>query len=234
MLSAYPIAVRETTLDYANILQAMEGGNVEVDISRLNDSVYVNSFLTKLANNMMSTNTITQEYLDYLNQLDGDHYYAKQLLYGGDIGNNLFQNVSFSVETPEEGDIEPNYEYMMSLSSLLSMYQGQLENSESANEYQSFSRMFGTVESVTYEMPNNRDYILSQYDIVAGEYPEATSENEFVLVLNNDGGMTDLVMAQLGLLSMDEVVALFEKDMLAVALGFSTKEQPHETSNTSK
>ena len=213
MLSAYPIAVRETTLDYANILQAMEGGNVEVDISRLNDSVYVNSFLTKLANNMMSTNTITQEYIDYVNQIDGEHYYAKQFLYGGDIGNNLFQNVSFSVETPEEGDIEPNYEYMMSLSSLLSMYQGQLENSESASEYQSFSRMFGTVESVTYEMPNNRDYILSQYDIVAGEYPEATSENEFVLVLNNDGGMTDLVMAQLGLLSMEEVLELFQKDL---------------------
>ena len=212
MLSAYPIAVRETTLDYANILQAMEGGNVEVDISRLNDSVYVNSFLTKLANNMMSTNTITQEYIDYVNQIDGEHYYAKQFLYGGDIGNNLFQNVSFSVETPEEGDEEPTMEYSMSLSSLLSMYQGQLDNSESAAPYQSFSTMFGTVESVTYEMPDNRDYILSQYDVVAGEYPDSSSADEFVLVLNSDGGMTDLVMAQLGLLSMEEVVDLFQKD----------------------
>ena len=213
MLSAYPISVRETTLDYANILQAMEGGNVEVDLSKLNDSVYVNSFLTKLANNMMSTNTITQEYIDHVNAIDAEHYYAKQFLYGGDLGNNLFQSVSFSVETPEEGDIEPKYEYVMSLSSLLSMYQGQLENSESASEYQSFSMMFGSVESVTYEMPNNADYILSQYDVVAGEYPDASSENEFVLVLNNDGGMTDLVMAQLGLLSMEEVLALFEKDL---------------------
>ncbi len=212
MLSAYPLTVTETTLDYASILQMMKGGNVKVDPSRLNDSVYVNSFLTKLANNMTSTNTITQEYIDYVNQIDGDHYYAKQFLYGGDIGNNLFQNVSFSVETPEEGDEEPSVEYMMSLSSLLSMYQGQLENTESAKPYQSFSAMFGTVESVTYEMPNNRDYILSQYDVVAGEYPDATSENELVLVLNSDGGMTDLVMAQLGLLSMEEVVELFQQD----------------------
>ena len=212
MLSAYPLTVTETTLDYASILQMMKGGNVEVDLSRLNDSVYVNSFLTKLANNMTSTNTITQEYIDYVNQIDSEHYYAKQFLYGGDIGNNLFQSVSFSVETPEEGDEEPSMEYMMSLSSLLSMYQGQLENTESAKPYQSFSAMFGTVESVTYEMPNNRDYILSQYDVVAGQYPDATSENELVLVLNADGGMTDLVMAQLGLLSMEEVVELFQQD----------------------
>ncbi len=210
MLSAYPVTVTETTLDYANIVQAMEGGNAKVDISRLDDSVYVNSFLTKLANNMMSTNTITQEYIDYVNQIDEDHYYAKQFSYGGDIGNNLFQNVEFSITTPEEGDYEPKYEYTMSLSSLLSMYKGQLENSEGAASYQSFSMMFGSVESVTYEMPNNRDYILSQYDIVAGEYPDSSSNNEFVLVLNNDGGMTDIVMAQLGLLSMEEVVELFE------------------------
>ena len=212
MLSAYPITVTETTLDYANILQMMQGGNVEVDLSRLNDSVYVNSFLTKLANNMTSTNTITQEYIDYVNQIDEDNYYAMQFLYGGDIGNNLFQSVSFSVETPEEGDEELSVEYMMSLSSLLSMYQGQLENSESATPYQSFSAMFGTVESVTYEMPNNQEYILSQYDVVAGEYPDAMSEDELVLVLNSDGGMTDIVMAQLGLLSMDEVVKLFQQD----------------------
>ncbi len=213
MLSAYPIMVTETTLDYANILQMMQGGNVEVDLSRLNDSVYVNSFLTKLANNMTSTNTITQEYIDYINQIDSEHYYAKQFLYGGDIGNNLFQNVPFTVETPGQEGPGLSMEFMMSLSSLLSMYQGQLENSESATPYQSFSSMFGTVESVTYEMPNNRDYILSQYDVVAGQYPDATSENELVLVLNKDGGMTDIVMAQLGLLSMEEVVKLFQQDV---------------------
>ena len=213
MLSAYPLTITETTLDYASIMQSMQGGNAQVDLSKLHDSIYVNSFLTKLANNMMSTNVITQEYLDYLDEMDPDHYYAKQLSYGGDIGNNLFQTLNFKVSTPEEGDIEPSYEYAMSLNTLISMYKGQLDNSEDSGEYQSFSMMFGSVTSVTYEMPNNQDYILSQYDVVAGEYPDASSKNEMVLVLNNDGGMTDLVMAQLGLLSMDEVLELFKKDL---------------------
>lgn len=213
MLSAYPLMVTEKTLDYASIMQSMQGGDAKVDLSRLNDSIYVNSFLTKLANNMMSTNKITQEYLDYLDEIDPDHYYAKQLSYGGDIGNNLFQKVSFKVGAEQEGVVTPEYSYTMSLTTLLSMYQGQLENAEDADEYQSFTMMFGSVESVTYEMPDNEEYILSQYDVVAGEYPDSSSKDEMVLVLNNDGGMTDLVMAQLGLLSMDEVLALFEKDM---------------------
>lgn len=217
MLSAYPITITETTLDYANIIQAMEEGNADVDLSRLNDSLYVNSFLTKLANNMMSTNVITQEYIDYVNQIDSEHYYAKQFIYGGDIGNNLFKYLEFDPPKAEgaegeEVETEP-MKYTMSLTNMLSMYQGQLENSEDADEYQSFSMMFGSVESVMYEMPDNEDYIRSQYDVVAGEYPDASSQNEFVLVLNSDGGMTDLVMAQLGLLSMEEVVALFEKNV---------------------
>ena len=212
MLSAYPITITETTLNYASIIQSMENGDTDnVDLSRLDDSIYVNSFLTKLANNMMSTNTITQEYLDYLDLIDEEHYYAKQISYGGDLGNNLFQDVSFEIPTPSETDINPTLNYRMSLNGLISLYKGQLETNESASPYQSFSEMFGTVQKVTYELPNNEDYILSQYDVVAGEYPDATAEDQMVLVLNKDGGMTDLVLAQLGLLSMDQVMELFEK-----------------------
>ena len=77
---------------------------------------------------------------------------------------------------------------------------------EAASEYASLASMFSTVQSVTYELPECKDYILSQYDIMAGEYP--TSSDELVLVLNNDGGMTDIVLAQLGLITTDEFLAL--------------------------
>ena len=206
MLSAYPVKITETTLDYASILQTMNGANVDIDLSRLDDSVYVNSFLTKLANNMMSTNQITQEYLDYLGEIDEEHYYAMQLQYGGNIGNNLFQTVEFGMPNNPEQKMS----FDMSLDALLDMYKGQLETAEGASEFGSFAMMFGSVESVTYELPNNQAYILSQYDVVAGEYPEATNENELVLVLNNDGSMTDLVLAQLGLISLEDVVELFQ------------------------
>lgn len=208
MLSAYPVTITETTLNYASIISTMESGNAKIELSQLNDKIYVNSFLTRLANGMMSTNTITQEYVDYLGQLDKSNYYDMQLLYGGDIGNNLFKNVTFT-RTQQGASVEYNYD--MSLTTLLSMYQGQLETEEGAQQYGDFAMMFGTVESVTYQLPDNKDYILSQYDVVSGEYPDSSSTDELVLVINNDGSMTDLVLAQLGLLSMEEVVDLFQQ-----------------------
>ena len=208
MLSAYPVEITETTLNYASIMQTMQSGNSKVDLSQLGDKIYVNSFLTKLANNMMSTNKITDEYVAYLNEIDEENYYAMQMLYGGDIGNNLVKRVEFS-KTIAGNKME--FSCDMSLNALLTMFQGQLQTEEGAADYGSFASMFGTVQSVTYEMPDNEEYILSQYDVVAGEYPDASDEHSLVLVLNNDGGMTDLVLAQLGILGLEDVLELFQK-----------------------
>ena len=206
MLSAYPLTITETTLDYSSIMLAMEKGNVKIDPGKLNDKLYVNSFLTKLANNMTSTNTITQEYVDYLNQMDSSYYYALQYGYYGDIGNNFFNKVTFSDPTTKN-----KQEYLMSLDTMLSIYSTQLTQA-TMGATQLVSGMFSRADSVIYEMPDNQDYILSQYDIVAGEYPESTSEEELVLVLNNDGGMADIALTQLGLLTFDELVELLLTD----------------------
>ncbi len=210
MLSEYPLTISETSFDYAGIMQSMEGSNVTIDPTRLHDSIYVNSFLSKLANNMMATNTITQEYLDYLDTLDSNTYYARRLEYGGDIGDNLFQNVSFKI--PTQGGQEMTFTGTLSLNELVTMFGSQLQDHAVVGRYQAYSSMFTSFANVTYEMPNNSEYILSQYDLVAGEYPDEDSETEFLLVLNNDGGMTDLTLAQLGILSMEEVLELFTKD----------------------
>ncbi len=209
MLSEYPLTVSESSFDYAAIMQSLEGSDVNVDISRLDDSIYVNSFLSKLANNLMSTNTITQEYLDYLALADSDTYYACRMQYGGDIGNNLFTNMSF--QTTANGQ-NLTLTCALSLNHLVTMFTDQLEDHAVVGKYQTYSSLFTSLMNVTYEIPNNPAYVLSQYDLVAGEYPDENSETEFMLVLNSDGGMTDLTLAQLGLLSLEEVLDLFTKD----------------------
>ncbi len=202
MLSAYPIQINEMAFDYTSIMNSMAAGNKKVDISQLDDKIYVNSFLTKLANGAMNTNTITQDYIDYLNGLDPSNYYALQYTYGGDISNNIYSEFQFETEDGTPFDLD------MSLNTILDLYKTKLMSDEAASEYASLASMFSTVQSVTYELPECKDYILSQYDIMAGEYP--TSSDELVLVLNNDGGMTDIVLAQLGLITTDEFLALFQ------------------------
>ena len=52
------------------------------DLDRMDDKVYVNSFLTKLSEGMTVKNNITREYLDYIAAMDPSLYGAIQYGYG--------------------------------------------------------------------------------------------------------------------------------------------------------
>lgn len=49
----------------------------------------------------------------------------------------------------------------MSLNTILDLYKTKLMSDEAASEYASLASMFSTVQSVTYELPECKDYILS-------------------------------------------------------------------------
>ena len=65
-------------------------------------------------------------------------------------------------------------------------------------------RMPGTSDfsSETYS-----DYVLSQYDVIEGAFPQ--NENEIVLVVGQNNQVSDLTLAQLGLLNEKKFAALF-------------------------
>ena len=65
-------------------------------------------------------------------------------------------------------------------------------------------RMPGTSDfsSETYS-----DYVLSQYDVIEGTFPQ--NENEIVLVVGQNNQVSDLTLAQLGLLNEKKFAALF-------------------------
>lgn len=71
-----------------------------------------------------------------------------------------------------------------------------------------FSSLMST--DVFYELPENSELYESQYDLAAGEWPD--EYNECVLVLNEDGSMSDFLLYTLGLRDfeeLDELIAQF-------------------------
>ncbi len=48
-----------------------------------------------------------------------------------------------------------------------------------------------------FQLANNTDYLNNQYPLVAGNYPQ--NENEIVLILNNNGTISENLLAQLGI-----------------------------------
>jgi putative ABC transport system permease protein len=59
------------------------------------------------------------------------------------------------------------------------------------------------------QSPNNTDYILSQYEIVAGEI--ADDADEIMLVLDSNDELTDLLLAKLGYYSQAELMEIIHK-----------------------
>ena len=53
------------------------------------------------------------------------------------------------------------------------------------------------------ELPDNEEFVLSQYDILAGSYPK--SKNELILVVDRYNGLSDRTLAALGIINKTDV-----------------------------
>lgn len=209
MLSYYPLQVTRTALDLTSVMTGMSGGSDAPDLSELDDKVYVNSFLTKIAKGMTVTNNITQEYLDYIGAMEEGLCSAIQYDYGESLADNLFTGVVTGVS---EDVSTVRY---MSLNTLKEFYIQELNTY--ASEYAEMAYLVDYLGSVVNKMPGTADfsdedygkYISSQYDVIAGEFPDA--DNEAVLVIGGNNDATDLLLAQLGLLEEYKFLSLFEQ-----------------------
>ena len=209
MLSYYPVTISESSFDLASVMTSFTSPQDMPDMSQLDDKVYIDSFLTSLANGMAATNNISDEYVAYLEAMDSSWYSEIMYSYGASISDNLF----LQAETFPDGDNTATELTTRSLSNLKSKYITDLM--AFASQYSSLIGFADYFTGVVNVMPGTSDnanqgygeYVKSQYDIVAGTFPQ--NENEAVLVVGQNNQVTDLTLAQLGLLSEDRFMDLF-------------------------
>ncbi|MBQ7923774.1 MAG: ABC transporter ATP-binding protein/permease [Clostridia bacterium] len=204
MLSSNPVQIMEKTTDMDAIMSGMQEIE-EPDLTKLNSQVYVNSFLTNIAQGMQVENNLTDEYIEYLESMDESYYSAIQYSTGIALLDNLYTKAI--VQNPTTGEDE---EVVCSLSTLKAAYVDELENNPDAKDYSDLVPLVDYLGSVVNVMPGTADfqnerfseYVLSQYDIVEGAFPK--NANEAVLVVGENNDVTDLTLVQLGLLDKDQ------------------------------
>ena len=211
MLSYYPLEVNETALDVTAIMSGLNSSSDMPDLSKLEDKVYVNSFLTQIAQGMTVSNDISQNgYLDYVYGMDKSWYNAIVKDTGAKLSDNLF--TTFRTGRGEDAE-----EKIMSLSALKAYYIDVLNQQE--DKYSQLTYLVDYLGSVVSKMPGTSsfalengsysDFISSQYDMIAGDkFP--SEANEAVLVVGGNNDMTDLLLAQLGYIDQDTFLGLFE------------------------
>ena len=217
MLSGYPVSVTQSAVDYASLMTM--GMETRPDIAQLDDKVYVDSLLGTLGKYISTatkTNTITPEYVQYLENMPKEYYRVIQYDYGFALVNNLFTD--FKVTSSRVNKNPDSLEYAnggnMSVGAIRSAYASVLSQVE---EYATWSSMISSVSTFT-EVPDNPDYILSQYDVLAvdeggkvvtGGISSETvksllADKQTLVMVLSDGRIDDLTLGQYGYLTEDE------------------------------
>lgn len=203
MLSGYPLYVAESSIDYTALLNMTMNMTQQDDKSWYKDNkIYVNSVtktITELAGTT-TTNELTQDYIDYVNAMPAEYTETVQYDYGIDFANNIYTEFDYDEAGATDHNSDPIVSREMSVTGIRSVYTSILERIEA---YAAYTSLISSVPAFS-EIPDNKDYVLSQYDLVAGEYPEQSDEGALILVLNADGEINDLTLAQLGYVSAKE------------------------------
>ena len=201
MLSGNPISITEKAFDISAMMsEASKMQQTEIVLEH--GVVNVNSiieYLSKQASAMESfqvTNNITKDYIDYVLQMPEENYSAITLDYGFDVSNNIYTDWKYSSIGASE---------QLSIAAITKMYTSILKKTDFAN----YSSYISQLDVALRQAPNNTDYILSQYDVLAGEI--ANEENEIMVVLNKNSQVTDIVLGQLGYYSQEEFINIVYK-----------------------
>lgn len=199
MLSGNPITITEKTIDLnklSSMQNPMAGANLNKTIENGKINVnYVIDYLIKSHEDITSIqteNNITKEYVDYLYNMPKEYYAAITKEFGIDVTNNLYTNYNFTGQENAK----------MSLSSALKTYTAMLEKTE----YSNLSTLISTLNTTFSQLPDDKEFIMSQYDFLTPEneskFPE--KENEIMLVVSDKTELTDIFLASLGYYSQEE------------------------------
>ncbi len=201
MLSGYPIQISKTAIDVNALMQTMP---TEEKLEIVKESGYVNvdsaiEQIMKRASSLQGvfvSNNITQDYIDYINNMPAGDIASLLFDYGIDVTNNIYTDFKQSQEEPEE---------IMSLSTIRSIYTAMLKRTE----YSDYASLIPTLANTFAQAPASEEYILSQYTKVYGNF--AKTENQIMIVLDENSMLSDLLLAQLGFYTQEEFLNLVYK-----------------------
>lgn len=214
MLSGNPIEISTSSYDLSSITQSMNVFNTgSTVVNNVEDGkVKVKSIIDELiafngdVAEVLIKNDITQDYIDYVNAMPEENYAVISEDYGVDLVNNIYTSSPF---LDKDDNIDTK---VMSIASIRYTYISMMQNIE---EFQKYASYVATIAQPMSQAFDNDDYILSQYDIVSDPDTShlAKDENEIMIVLDNDGTMSDLVLAELGYYDQNEFLNIIYKSI---------------------
>ncbi len=187
-LSTYPVSITQESVDISSVLTSISGSTAE-EINHDLDKVYSNNIMSD-SMSILSGEVQTNDLASFKEYIEGEGSrikdYATDIIYGYNITINAYtENVNGVMQ-----QVNPNQLTMMGGSSSSATTSG--------------STMLGMSSyNVWSEILENEELLTSQYDLVAGSWPD--SYDEVILVTDENNEIMDYDLYVLGLRDVNEL-----------------------------
>ena len=185
-LSSYPITVQEETIDMASMMTSLMGETEETEHEegKVYSKNIVNDMLSTISTKIQSNNLEEfKQYLDDENSPIKDYVNAVQYSYNLDL--NIYKEDDDKV-------VQVNPSQIFAKLGMEGM-----------------SNMMLAETDVWQELLDNDELLQSQYDVIAGKWPE--KYNEVVLIVDENNEIYDYTLYTLGILDQDELEEKYQK-----------------------
>ena len=218
-LSSYPIIIEESSIDLSSMIEKMMGEKEEETEEKEDGKVYstdiMDDMISTISNKVQNNNLAElKKYIEEGNNGISDN--ANAIKYNYNLKINLYK------ENTEDGIIRVNPSTTMNAIGMGDMLEAR-ENSSMSSMFSSSMSMSNA--DVWEEMLDNEDLLHSQYDLLAGAWPE--EYNEVVLIVDENNQISDYTLYTLGLKDQKEL-----EDKWKSAQKGETVEESEQTSYT--
>lgn len=205
MLSGNPVTITEEAMNLTALLSETNAGTKADAVKNSVENGYVNvdatiDYLVSRGgemSNLKIQNDITREYIDYVKAMPKEYYSSITEDYGIDVTYGFYTDYTLTGYADKKA---------VSLTAAQQIYTAMLEKTK----YKDYSQYISMLSETFMQAPNDENFILSQYDVVAGD-KIATQANEIMIIVNSDFELSDILLAQLGYYSQDEFINLIYK-----------------------
>lgn len=180
-LSSYPLTIMEGSADLTEVMGILASGK-DKEINHDKDKIYSNTIMNKMFNSFVTkvSKNDLKTFKKYLDNNDEIGKYVNEIKYSYNIDLNIFNTYNGEL-------VKVNPSNLMS-------DLGMINSNEMSSMYSSFG--MGS-NDVFVELMDNKENVLSQYDLIYGSYPK--KYDEVVLIVNSNNEISDYTLYALGL-----------------------------------
>lgn len=198
-LSSYPITIQEATIDMSSMMETMmgDGEEVEHEEGKIYSRAIVNNILETVSTKIQTNNLEA-----FKTFLEGNETNIKDYINAVQYSYNLDLNI---YKQDDEGKVQRvNPSIVFDKLGFGNMMESHQENSTMMS-----GGMMMTETDVWTEMLDNEELLKSQYDVVAGKWPE--KYNEVVLIIDKNNEISDYTLYSLGIKDVNELEESMKK-----------------------